>query len=83
LKVVCCHKSELLSNTLYANTPTGLKIYKVQIYETPNCYTTCILESISDNEKVNWAKVRFNEVKQYADAKGILEYDDRKIDKAK
>ena len=61
----------------------NIGVHKITIYETPNCYTTCLLESLSDNEKVNWAKVRFNEVKQYADAKGILEYDDRKIDKAK
>jgi len=56
----------------------NLRIHKVTIYETPNCSTICLRESISDIEANNWMKVRFNEVNQYATDKGIVEYDDRK-----
>jgi 6-pyruvoyltetrahydropterin/6-carboxytetrahydropterin synthase len=57
----------------------NLKIHKVTIHETPNCYTTCIRESISASEKTNWVTNRFTGVCEYADQKGMLEYDDRKI----
>jgi len=57
----------------------NLRIHKVTIYETPNCSTICLRESISDIEANNWMKVRFNEVNQYATDKGVIEYDDRKI----
>lgn len=55
-----------------------LSIHKVTIYETPNCWTECVGESIADFERVNWNKVRFNEVNAYAKDKGVIEYDDRK-----
>ena len=56
-----------------------LNIHRVTIYETPNCWTECIKESISGFERVNWNEARFNEVNKYALDKGVLEYDDRKI----
>ena len=71
----------ILSNTLYQNTPTGLKIHKVTIYETPNCSTECVLDSISENEFVNFAAANKEAIKAYAEEKGVLEYDDRKIKK--
>ena len=55
-----------------------LNIHKITIYETPNCWTECIQESIADFERVNWNKARFNEVNRYALDKGVIEYDDRK-----
>ena len=69
----------ILSNTLYSNTPTGLKIHKVKIYETPNCWTECYKDSISDKEAQNFAKSRYEEIKSYAEDKGVFEYDDRKV----
>jgi len=57
----------------------NLKIHKVTIYETPNCSTICITDSISDTEVNNWMKVRYKELSEYAKEKGIVEYDDRKI----
>lgn len=45
---------EILSNTLYSKAPTGLKINRIKIYETPNCYTECTIDSISDVEKRNF-----------------------------
>jgi 6-pyruvoyltetrahydropterin/6-carboxytetrahydropterin synthase len=69
----------VLSQTLYGYAPTGLKIHNVKIYETPNCWTDCEASSISDTEAQNFMKVRYEEIKAYAEDKGVLEYDDRKI----
>jgi 6-pyruvoyltetrahydropterin/6-carboxytetrahydropterin synthase len=68
---------DVLSETLYQNSPTGLKIHKVQIYETPNCSTECFRESISSNEFINFTDASVA-IKEYAISKGVLEYDDRK-----
>lgn len=68
----------LLSKTLYENSPIGLEIYKIKIYETPNCWTECFEDSISDDELVNFIKYREKEIIEYAKEKGIIEYDDRK-----
>jgi 6-pyruvoyltetrahydropterin/6-carboxytetrahydropterin synthase len=68
----------ILSNTLYYNSPTALKIHKVKIYETPNCWTECYEDSIKEEEFVNFGSARTSEISEYAIAKGIVEYDDRK-----
>ena len=57
----------------------NIRINKVTIYETPNCYTTCVAESISLEEADNWNAYRKDEVLAYGLGKGIFEYDDRKI----
>ena len=72
---------EILTNTLYENTPTGLEIHNVKIYETPNCWTDCNYDSISDIERENFYNTRLKEIFEYAQSKGVLEYDDRKITK--
>jgi len=64
----------LFNPTVYPN----LRISRVTIYETPNCSTICSKESISDLEAATWMSVRYNEVNQYAQDKGVFEYDDRK-----
>lgn len=55
-----------------------LKINKITLYETPNCYTVCTKEAISISESENWLTQNQEEVLKYAKDKGILEYDDRK-----
>jgi 6-pyruvoyltetrahydropterin/6-carboxytetrahydropterin synthase len=72
---------EILTNELYQNTPTGLEIHNVKIYETPNCWTDCNFNSIADTERENFYKSRLVEIVEYAQSKGVLEYDDRKINK--
>ena len=57
----------------------NLRISDVTIYETPNCWTKCTKESISDFEAQNWMTYRYNEVLKYSIDKGVIEYDDRKI----
>ena len=69
----------ILTDTLYANSPTKLQINNVKIYETPNCYTDCTIESITQSEIDNFAWARLTEIEAYAKSKGVLEYDDRKI----
>jgi 6-pyruvoyltetrahydropterin/6-carboxytetrahydropterin synthase len=68
----------ILSDTLYSNSPTKLKIHGVKIYETPNCFTECLYESISNTERDNFYITNEVEITQYAQEKGVLEYDDRK-----
>jgi 6-pyruvoyltetrahydropterin/6-carboxytetrahydropterin synthase len=70
---------EIISDVLYGKAPTGLKVYKVLVYETPNCWTECISESISEKERQNFRQARLQEIYAYAQDKGIVEYDDRKI----
>jgi 6-pyruvoyltetrahydropterin/6-carboxytetrahydropterin synthase len=70
---------EILSNTLYRDSQTGLKIHNVKIYETPNCWTDCDHFSISDKERENFYNVRLSEIETYGKLKGVLEYDDRKL----
>lgn len=72
-------KEVFLAMTVLFESYKNLKIHKVTIYETPNCSTICLKESISAPEAQNWMKKRYTEVKAYADSKGYVEYDDRKI----
>jgi len=68
----------VLSETLYKDTPTGLAIHKIKIYETPNCWTECYGDSISIKEATNFSKQNLEGIRNYAIEKGVLEYDDRK-----
>lgn len=70
---------DILSNELYKNSPTELKIHKVVIYETPNCWTETIRESITEMEKFEFRNARSEQIRAYAREKGIIQYDDRKI----
>jgi len=57
----------------------NLKIHEITLYETPNCYTKCIHESISEIERENWLNTNLEAVEMYRNEKGYIEYDDRKI----
>lgn len=57
----------------------GLRIKKIKLYETPNCYTVCKANSTSDKERVFWNAQNYENVFEYASQKGMMEYDDRKI----
>lgn len=56
-----------------------LRIHKVLLYETPNSYTECFANSISELERDNWMFTNLGHVELYRDDKGVFEYDDRKI----
>ncbi len=68
----------LAMEVLTENFPI-LKIYEIKLFETANCYTICNKDSITEQERLNWRLCRYNEVKKYANEKGIIEYDDRKL----
>lgn len=70
---------EILTDTLYEMAPTGLEIHNVKIYETPNCWTDCDYNAISQTERENFYNAKLTEIVKYAKSKGVLEYDDRKI----
>lgn len=72
-------KEIFLAMELLFSQYTHLRIHKVTIYETPNCYTDCIKESISDAELFHFRQARHKEIVEYAQNKGVIEYDDRKI----
>jgi len=56
-----------------------LWIDHIRLYETPNCFTDCYKDSISDAERKNFWDYRGEEVAKYRDDKGVVEYDDRKV----
>ncbi len=72
---------EILTNELYKKSKTGLKIHKVTIYETPNCYTECVHSSINASESLYFHEANAESIREYAREKGVLEYDDRKVNK--
>lgn len=72
-------KEVFLAMTVLFSTYKDLRIHKVTIHETPNCYTVCTKESISPQEANKWMQTRYREVLKYAQDKGIVEYDDRKL----
>jgi 6-pyruvoyltetrahydropterin/6-carboxytetrahydropterin synthase len=72
-------KEVFLAMMVLFSSYKNLRIYRVIIYETPNCSTICSKESISEIEVINWMKIRYAEVHKYATDKGIFEYDDRKL----
>jgi 6-pyruvoyltetrahydropterin/6-carboxytetrahydropterin synthase len=55
-----------------------LKLERVRLYETPNCFTDCFANSISMDESKNFMRLRGKELDNYKQEKGVLEYDDRK-----
>lgn len=57
----------------------NLNIHKITLYETPNCFTTCVKESISSEEAQNWMASNAVAVSGYGTDKGVFEYDDRKL----
>lgn len=69
----------LAMQILFYSYADKLRIHKVTLWETPNCCTTCIADSISSKEWNNFNSERRWEIASYAEAKGIMEYDDRKI----
>lgn len=71
-------KEIFLAMDLLFDQYDNLSIHKITIFETPNCYTTCIRQSISQDERKNWNILNQEKIKAYSEEKGKLEYDDRK-----
>jgi 6-pyruvoyltetrahydropterin/6-carboxytetrahydropterin synthase len=71
-------KEIFIAISILLNTD-NLKLTKVVLYETPNCYTECIGKSITDEEKNNFFNFNFEQINNYKKDKGKIEYDDRKF----
>lgn len=71
-------KEIFLAVSLLMKDYAGLKLQKITLYETPNCYTECFSGSIGVFEERNFMEVRKQEILQYKTKLGVVEYDDRK-----
>jgi 6-pyruvoyltetrahydropterin/6-carboxytetrahydropterin synthase len=56
-----------------------LWIESIRLYETPNCFTDCFKESISEKERNNFNTANRYLLEQYREEKGVIEYDNRKV----
>lgn len=63
----------------YLFSDNNLKLSKIRLYETPNCFTDCTIESISLEEKENFLSRHLKDLQKYKQEKGTIEYDDRNI----
>ena len=61
---------------------SNLKLENIRLFETPNCWVDANEECITEQEKENFKKVRYNEIMKYREEKGIFEYDERMCNKA-
>ena len=67
----------LAMEVLFVSYEPNFKIHSVTIDETPNCGTVCYADSINEQERKNWLSCRLFEVQEYANSKGVLNYDNR------
>lgn len=56
----------------------NLWLYKIRLYETPNCWVDTTLECLKPSEIARVAEARGTEIIEYRKKKGTFEYDDRK-----
>lgn len=70
---------ELLFDEIYK--PQGMNVFKVVLYETPNCSVVCKSDSITKSERKNFMKVNKDNILNFRDRLGILNYDDRNNEK--
>lgn len=68
----------LIADYLVHDACAGLLCNKIILHETPNCYVTTNLTSISSEERTNFHKHRGELIKEFKGEKGDLNYDDRK-----
>lgn len=66
----------LVQEVIFENYP-NLWIESICLWETPNCQTICTKNSITLEEKENFLKAKQSLIKEYANNKGMLEYDNR------
>jgi len=68
----------LAMDLLFLQYDKVLHIHKVTLHETPNCYTECVRESVSDTEAFHFKQTHHEALLKYVQSKGVVEYDDRK-----
>jgi len=70
---------ELFLGVSYLLNSDNLKLKQIRLYETPNCYTDCFNNSITEQEQNNFNRYNNASLSAFKDLKGIVEYDDRKL----
>lgn len=70
-------KEIFLAMDILFDSYDNLRIHKITLWETPNCYTTCIKDSISIHEWNNFYLENQANILAYAEEKGVINYDDR------
>jgi 6-pyruvoyltetrahydropterin/6-carboxytetrahydropterin synthase len=73
-------KEIFLAMRLLFKQYSGLEMQSLKLHETPNCYTDCTSAAISVKEENFFNIANRNQIELYAAEKGIMNYDDRKID---
>lgn len=69
----------LIVDRLMHDYKPNLELKSIRLYETPNCFVDCTLDSLTYNEILNFYNANQNTIDEYRIAKGKVEYDDRKI----
>lgn len=72
-------KEIFLAMELLFKKVKGLDVYSIRLWETPNCFVDTTSDSFKSLERINWLRVNHSSVSKYAEEKGQIEYDDRKI----
>jgi 6-pyruvoyltetrahydropterin/6-carboxytetrahydropterin synthase len=57
----------------------NIRLEKVVLYETPNCWVECTNDCITKEEWMNFREVREDEILKYREEKGVFEYDIRNV----
>jgi 6-pyruvoyltetrahydropterin/6-carboxytetrahydropterin synthase len=68
---------ELFLGVSYLLNSDNLKLKQIRLYETPNCYTDCFSNSITEQEQNNFNRYNNASLSTFKELKGIVEYDDR------
>lgn len=71
-------KELFMAISMLMNTD-NIRLEKIVLYETPNCWVECTNDCITKFERENFYKYREEEILKYREEKGIFEYDVRKI----
>lgn len=58
---------------------TGLRMQRVVLFETPNCWTECLASSVSELEKQYFLEQHQAQLQAFSDKMAVVEYDDRKL----
>lgn len=69
----------LAMKILFPPAETGLRIHKVKLNETPNCWTVVKADSISEKEELNFMYYHRTTISAYRKSLGEVIYDSTKI----
>lgn len=68
----------LAQDVLWEKRPE-VSIHAIRVYETPNCFTDCTIDTISTRERDHFYNMNYDLIESYAKEKSVVIYDDRCI----